>query len=944
MTPHIPPRRLHRTDPEQNAPTSVSPDADPGENLRPTTLEGLDAWNNAVDTLAKAHANSLSFCPVTTPHVPGRHRVSFDDTAYKPSEVHQRISDAQGKVVSQDKPFHKWMKTLHRRAASRAQNILNEDQQAWCMNFSEEHATRSRFSTPRSSHRRGSSSDSSFGGFVSAVKSAGSSLANVSLLTKSRRNTLRSRHTVRTDRSSKASVSAPRRSEESGGPEAPTKEDEPTMERALQRRKILEELISTEESYIGDIRFLMNVYVTILASLPTVTIGLRSSINQNLNDIVQLHEEILGDLHRVVPHSEYTQLDLPLPITKAALTNSRAPGTLHSMPESEKGLGWLSKIPGMVADPQVAAEVARVFGKKVNRFFIYEEYGAKYEMMIKDVASAHETIPHWDTYQRGLETLALSLGSVNSTLDNTRKSLTISDLLVKPIQRICKYPLLFSDLLKHTPVCDCPNSNMEVENTLFRLREAAAEINRATDDNGMKATLEKTWLLQDRLIFPGQRIDAASKTRIRSFGHVVLCGALHICWQMKDGVNGQYMICLLYPECLCLATASKADQIYTIQACIGRHSIRVEDIDNSRGLQCHSAPFSWKILFESDYQLYELVMTACNRKEESEWRTSLEERTVPPGLLTSHKPPFYSSLNLEVKPLGTVFGKPGTVARRLSLRRTTTVGPKSPLSQVIIKGTSVAKESPALSTINRSQSLLTTNGRVSVLAPARGERARLEALLSDVWTRDNLPFPGVTVRARNENIVRSSASSMIRKLSVASIASTFTKRSGSIASIKTKADSDGESGEGYKARKDRGRSSVSSRTWDSEESVRSRLSVIHDVSDRHTSGSALHIAFPGAMPETNATGTVVRRRPGMPATFLDADWVDNDGLLGTPALRISSARSIRSVCSMNDGGQLELCLSVKENMKASRKLSSKWIKAQVLPKGIVSHGLRNFFR
>lgn len=43
---------------------------------------------------------------------------------------------------------------------------------------------------------------------------------------------------------------------------------------------------------------------------------------------------------------------------------------------------------------------------------------------------------------------------------------------------------------------------MEVDDTLMRLREATAEINRATDDPQIKATLEKTWLLQDRLIFP----------------------------------------------------------------------------------------------------------------------------------------------------------------------------------------------------------------------------------------------------------------------------------------------------------------------------------------------------------------------------------------------------------------------------------------------------------
>jgi hypothetical protein len=45
---------------------------------------------------------------------------------------------------------------------------------------------------------------------------------------------------------------------------------------------------------------------------------------------------------------------------------------------------------------------------------------------------------------------------------------------------------------------------MEVEHALIRLREATAEINRATDDARMKATLEKTWILQDRLVFPNQ--------------------------------------------------------------------------------------------------------------------------------------------------------------------------------------------------------------------------------------------------------------------------------------------------------------------------------------------------------------------------------------------------------------------------------------------------------
>lgn len=43
------------------------------------------------------------------------------------------------------------------------------------------------------------------------------------------------------------------------------------------------------------------------------------------------------------------------------------------------------------------------------------------------------------------------------------------------------------------------------------------------------------------------------------------------------------MVCLLYNDVLCLASASKIEQIYTIEACINIHNAKVEDVDNGRG-------------------------------------------------------------------------------------------------------------------------------------------------------------------------------------------------------------------------------------------------------------------------------------------------------------------------------------------------------------------------
>lgn len=67
----------------------------------------------------------------------------------------------------------------------------------------------------------------------------------------------------------------------------------------------------------------------------------------------------------------------------------------------------------------------------MHRFFAYEEYGAKYELLVKDVASTYRTLPQWDIYQRGLEALAISLASINSQECQSKKSLTVGDLLVK---------------------------------------------------------------------------------------------------------------------------------------------------------------------------------------------------------------------------------------------------------------------------------------------------------------------------------------------------------------------------------------------------------------------------------------------------------------------------------------------------------------------------------
>ena len=200
------------------------------------------------------------------------------------------------------------------------------------------------------------------------------------------------------------------------------------------------------------------------------------------------------------------------------------------------------------------------------------------------------------------------------------------------------------------------------------------------------------------------------------------------------------------------------------------------------GLQCHTAPFSWKMMFEFDQQLYEMIFCACTSREEQEWRNDLHKRSresedeIEKG---SWPTSGQSVLSLDIKTLGFVFGQPGTLTRRQSIQRAATVSSRRNGHQVIIKNTNSLKESgespaPEPEYLSRSQSLLSTH-RVPILAPKRAERQRIENAMADVWTRDRLPFPGMTGN-KGSYLIQRSATSVMRKISKASMTTTSTKR------------------------------------------------------------------------------------------------------------------------------------------------------------------------
>lgn len=278
---------------------------------------------------------------------------------------------------------------------------------------------------------------------------------------------------------------------------------------------------------------------------------------------------------------------------------------------------------------------------------------------------------------------------------------------------------------------------------------------------------------------------------LQLLGQVHLCGCLYVAWRSKDRITGAYTICILFGSTLLLANADNDSLRYNTLAGIPLSNATLVECDNGKGLQCYTAPHSWKVVFEYAARMYEFILTACSAMESDVWRQQISERiesqarAVAEGVSNVFE--LQSPLINEMRSVGKAFGKPGSFVRRMSVHRTATVGPTTDLNQVIIKNTQAVKEaldntSHTSLQIPRSQSVATPS-HVQTLAPRRADRIRLESMLSDVWTKDILPYPGMQPRLSDP--IRASANHVIRKFSMASITSNFSssKRSASYTSI-----------------------------------------------------------------------------------------------------------------------------------------------------------------
>ncbi|RJE19559.1 hypothetical protein PHISCL_08093 [Aspergillus sclerotialis] len=197
--------------------------------------------------------------------------------------------------------------------------------------------------------------------------------------------------------------------------------------------------------------------------------------------------------------------------------------------------------------------------------------------------------------------------------------------------------------------------------------------------------------------------------------------------------------------------------------------MKFDTLQNGRGLCCYGCLYSWKLLFQEHDDNFELILSASSATEERQWKTEILKRTAVLSDITKPGPTDprrYSFSSLDLAPLNRETHSAPSLARRSSMYSLGNPPVKSTLQHVVIKKTHCPNSTDEITRqvngeIERPK--LQSSQSPLILTTRRHDRIRLERFISDVYTRDVLPFPGMTL-GKGDILLRPGA--IIRKFSI----------------------------------------------------------------------------------------------------------------------------------------------------------------------------------
>ena len=242
---------------------------------------------------------------------------------------------------------------------------------------------------------------------------------------------------------------------------------------------LLLELINTERQYHNDLQILVQVY---LHNLPkALSYPTRNLIKRNISSILALHSRIMQSIDKVLDE-EHLHLD----------NFSIGPG---------------SAVYKRAID-RCTDKVANSFSDQAAYFDIYNEFCANHPRALSKL-SASTGLPIWHGYERKCFLQSQQYHPQNNKLQ-------LKDYLIKPIQRVCRYPLLLDSLSKTSN-----HNGSYIDNALRIMKQVARKADQARLECEQQ---EKSQLIAARC----EGHSELSASEINSFGTAKLVGALDV--------------------------------------------------------------------------------------------------------------------------------------------------------------------------------------------------------------------------------------------------------------------------------------------------------------------------------------------------------------------------------------------------------------------------------
>ncbi|PYH94759.1 rho guanyl nucleotide exchange factor [Aspergillus ellipticus CBS 707.79] len=523
--------------------------------------------------------------------------------------------------------------------------------------------------------------------------------------------------------------------------------DEEAQHRAIKRRRVLRELITTECDYVFGIKALADALFIF---------SVRPGIYHNVQQIRDTHEDFLAQIRKLttisniagaefdslMPHGLYKRLSAIDFGFKAFHHRSLRSRNFRASVEC--------RLKALAAETKEALQVAQEVENLAKSFTVYKVFCKNYGLLSEDVTLLHQLIPNWHIFDQGIEALSKSVASIERQTQDENKAMSLNDLLIKPVQRLCKYPLLLEELLKWTHIQDDPSAHDGIRQALETVRAAVSEINQVTENPISQALVDDTLSLQDMLDFSALNMVFDI---YRQLGPLTLCGVLYIRYQTPQITKmiGRYMACIMFNHHLLLAKLNDDHRKLLPIACLYLSGMKIDSLSNYEGDRSRDCFFSWKMIFQHQDKSFELVINAESPCEEMKWKTEMVRSAAASTDMqkaVSATLKGYSFLTLELSPLADVAGQTSSLPRRPSMQELTTSQSQATSQDTVIKNTDLSHrmlipdpEDGEAKRLERYSSCPAT--------PRKQDRIRLERAISSIYTKDLLPYAGMTLAAGN---------------------------------------------------------------------------------------------------------------------------------------------------------------------------------------------------